>query len=315
MKNHSSTSSQWYTFFRFTLAIVILLKTLSFVRDIPTIWFEKALIKTDILSAGNTNSFFGIEDLHSVIVRYFPSLTFDGVVTAAVGIFIIGLLLTALGLFTKINNLIVLIIHLMIQVTFGRYTYGADQFITILLFYLLICKIPENTISLDRFFFTRETVNIGLSSKTVLSIMQAHLCIIYFMSGLEKGVGVNWWNGESISRAVHGQTSLINNVLIDALPYKAVFVIAGWLTIVVEFLYPVFVNIKRTRNFWLVLTIGMHLSIIVCIGLFHFGILMILFNLVTFVVPNLHFSEKEKYRRFSFFKRKRNKLESQLQGL
>lgn len=294
------TYSEWYTFFRFTLAMLLLTKTLSFIRDIPSLWFEDAFVKTDIISAGNTKFFFGFTELTKLLQGLIGKeiISFDNVITCSVSVFIISLIFLAFGFLTKFSNLLVLAIHLMIQVTFGRYSYGIDQFITVLLFYLFICQIPKNVKSLDYFIFKGRFSQLGLRPQTVLSILQIHLCIIYCISGFEKGLGVNWWNGESIWRALHGQTSLIPENVIDSIPYRELFVVSGWLTIAVEFLYPLFINIKSTRKIWLSLTIVMHLFIIAGLGLIHFGLMMIFFNLVAFAGPEL-----DGFKRFSFTKK------------
>jgi hypothetical protein len=162
-----------------------------------------------------------------------------------------------------------------------------------LLFYLLISKVPQDTPSLESVFYKRDLLNFGFKPSQVLKLLQVHLSIVYLFSGLEKALGFNWWNGESIWRALHNEFGLIDLAYIDSIPSPWIFIVAGWMTIVTELLYPLFINLKKTRVLWVSLTIGMHCSIIVFLGLFHFGAIMILFNLAAYVIHYLNESREK----------------------
>ncbi|MGK0365597.1 MAG: hypothetical protein ACI85O_002663 [Saprospiraceae bacterium] len=288
---NSLTKSNWFTFFRITLPLLLLSKTLSFFRDIPILWFENGIVKNDILSASYKSTvmltFSDITNLAQSVI--YPSITFNQVVMFAVIMFMVSLACLSIGIFTKISNVLALFLHLTIQASFYNYTYGLGQFITILLFYLLICKIPREVKSLDNYFFKKDFLNFGFNCDTILLTMKIHICIVYFIGGFEKAIGINWWNGEALWRAIHSPYGLISHKVINNIPYKFIFVLGGWLTLLIECGYPVFVNIKKTRNIWIFLILGMHTSIIAFLGLFHFGIMMIFFNIITYVIPNLNF--------------------------
>ena len=106
-----------------------------------------------------------------------------------------------------------------------------------------------------------------------------------FFSGLDKSIGINWYNGESVWKAVsgHNYNGIINLVNYNIPSY--IYVVIGILTLITEFFYPLFININKTRKLWLTLTIGMHFSIIVFMGLYFFGTLMIILNLAAFYYP------------------------------
>jgi len=82
-----------------------------------------------------------------------------------------------------------------------------------------------------------------------LLLLQIHVCVIYFFSGLDKGIGTNWWNGEAIWKAVnsHDYNGIISVKSLNVPDF--VFIIVGIGTVTVEFLYPLFINLKATRKF------------------------------------------------------------------
>lgn len=279
----------WFSSFRIVLPLLVLLKMLSFSRDFNAFFFDNGIIRVDILSVSHSGYWIKVTDIANFFVHQIgiSSITFDYVLSAYILLYAISLLSLSLGFITKISNILVLFCHLTFYTSYYQYTYGVDNFITILLFYLLISKIPENTLSLDSFFFKKNLINFGFHPAYVIKIIQIHLCIVYFFSGFEKALGYNWWNGESIWRALHNDFGIIPLNLIDKINWKWLFVLSGWITIAIELLYPIFVNIKKTKRIWLIMTIGMHFSITVLLGLFHFGAIMILFNLVGFILPSI----------------------------
>ena len=79
-------------------------------------------------------------------------------------------------------------------------TYGMDYFTTIGLFYLMIAPLPDRY-ALDYRIWTRRPKDrhlLGFFQR----VLQLHLCLIYFFSGLAKSLGVDWWNGTSIWRSL-----------------------------------------------------------------------------------------------------------------
>ncbi|MCC5921349.1 MAG: hypothetical protein JJU23_11765 [Cyclobacteriaceae bacterium] len=115
-------------------------------------------------------------------------------------------------------------------------------------------------------------------------ILQIHLCFVYFFSGFDKMLGVNWRNGESIWKVLHlpyFKSDL--GISLDFLQaYPAVFVVMGWGVIIIELLYPIFIFRKTTRQLWLLLTLSLHFGIMLSLNLYFFGGLMILLNIAAF---------------------------------
>ncbi|MDO4727504.1 MAG: HTTM domain-containing protein [Bacteroidota bacterium] len=184
------------------------------------------------------------------------------------------------GLYTRFFALVLLVINTALVKSSGYYTYGVDYFISMSLVYIILY--PSDSYYSLRSKFSRKLrkTNFLIVKRT----MQFHLCFAYMISGLEKLSGYNWRNGESIWKAIH-LPNFDNdfNVNVDFLgKYPIIFVVIGWLTIIIELLYPLFTSIKKTREMWLYLTIGLHLSIVLFLNLYFFSAIMIIWNITTF---------------------------------
>ena len=85
-------------------------------------------------------------------------------------------------------------------------SYGVDTFAHIFLFYLMF--MPMNrALALDR-YLGRVDDDAGEWQRISLYVLRFQLFVVYCSSGIDKGVGPQWWNGEAIWRAhaaaVHG---------------------------------------------------------------------------------------------------------------
>ena len=158
--------------------------------------------------------------------------------------------------------------------------YGVDRFKAISLFYC--CVFPlGSSFSIDRKIFRYEDPNPSPYRK----IIQIHLCFVYFFSGVDKAMGINWWNGVSFWKAIHLPSFVSDfNFNYDFMAdYPFITIAIGWATVITEIMYPFFIWPKNTRNFWLTMTIMMHVGIIIFLNLSFFGTLMILLNLLAFL--------------------------------
>ena len=159
------------------------------------------------------------------------------------------------------------------------FAYGVDSFTTIGLFYLMIAPLPDawsldwrlrehRAFSPERFGFHRR-------------ILQLHLCLIYFFAGLSKSLGADWWNGNSIWRALtRPPFNLVSAEVLIRFAYLLPAI--GILVCLLETGYPVFIWLRQTRPFWLAAILLMHLSIGLTMGLYLFASIMIVLNVSAF---------------------------------
>ena len=148
------------------------------------------------------------------------------------------------------------------------YAYGADYFITFLLYYNIVLCIFRNK---------KDT------HKYLILMLQLHLCLVYFFAGLGKMVGTDWWDGNAM-------WAVINTYGIDFFKNRAdmflgvapILQALSIFTVLIELLYPALIFYKRTRVFTLISIIGLHAGIAIVMGFFTFGIVLIIMNLMAF---------------------------------
>jgi len=273
----------WIAFFRISVALFAILSLVAFWKDIPKILYEGAYIKPELLDALTDSYSPTTYSIYTFLQKYFTALNFDSMICLFLYIYIVALSFLILGLFTRVSAVIAFLLQMVIYKSMHLYLYGADFFQTMTLFYCII--FPKSLLSLDYVIFKSKQNPISI--KWSLLLLQIHVCVIYFFSGLDKGIGINWWNGEAIWKALnsHNYNGIISVNSLNVPDF--VFIIVGIGTVTVEFLYPLFINLKATRKIWLSLIILMHLSIAVFMGLHFFAMLMIILNLSAFYFPYL----------------------------
>jgi len=112
-------------------------------------------------------------------------------------------------------------------------------------------------------------------------VLQLHLCIIYFLSGLTKCLGSGWWDGSNVWRAlIRPPFNVIDAEIL--VRWKYLFPMAGILICLLEFGYPFFIWSSRTRKIWLFGVCGMHIVIGVTMGMYLFSLVMIVLNVAAF---------------------------------
>jgi hypothetical protein len=222
----------------------------------PTLgWFVNAAAKLGI-SEGVT--------LHGVFAAYLASLA-----------------CLILGYRTRSAAIVAWLLHTAIRTTGYASAYGVDAFAHIFLFYFIWMPIGE-TWSLDR-RASRTTGEPSAAARLALRVLQIHLCMVYFFSGLEKGAGIDWHTGEAIWCVVmRGDLCPFDMSWIASVPWLAFLAAKG--TLLVEMAYPIFVWPKSTRFLWATATIGMHVGICVIMGLWSFAALMSVLTFSAFLV-------------------------------
>jgi len=158
-------------------------------------------------------------------------------------------------------------------------SYGMDNFLTIGLFYLMLSPLPDRY-SLDWRLRKSQPKNpqlLGFWRR----VLQLHLCVVYFFSGLTKCLGSGWWDGSNVWRAlIRPPFNVIDPEIL--VRWKYLFPVAGIFIFVLEFGYPVFIWNTRTRKIWLPSVCAMHVVIAVAMGMYLFSLVMIVLNLAAF---------------------------------
>lgn len=189
----------------------------------------------------------------------------------------VGLLI---GFYSRASAILLWVLHLTAAKSDIFLAYGADNFMTIGLFYLSLAPFPDRW-SIDfrfRRIKTKEANLIGFFQR----VLQLHLSLIYFFSGTAKLLGTGWWTGESIWRALSRPPfGVVPEKLLLFSP--ALLVIFGISVVVLETTYPLGIWLKRTQRFYLIGVIALHFVIGVSMRLYLFAWVMMVLNLAAFI--------------------------------
>jgi hypothetical protein len=183
------------------------------------------------------------------------------------------------GLFCRSSAILAWFLHLCAAKSGAFVSYGVDNFMTIGLFYLMLSPLPDRY-SLDwrlRKSRPKDPQVLGFWRRVV----QLHLCVIYFFSGLTKCLGSGWWDGTNIWRALTRPPFNIvpPEILVR---WKYFLPVLGISICLIETGYPVFIWLKKTRMIWLICVLGMHIAIGLTMGMYLFALIMIILNAAAF---------------------------------
>jgi len=277
---HPAINPEWLAFFRISTAAFCLLHFFTLLPDIDYFIGYGGFVHAQILRPFSSHI---VPTLYDIAGFVGDERTMQNTIHLFEISYILSLLLLLTGTVTRVAAILASLLHLILLTSFEIYSYGVDYFSSIMLFYCAIFPIGRVWSVDARLKFRWNKPLNEISSRGWLKLLQANLCIAYFFGGFDKLLGYNWWNGESIWKSIH----LVYNpqlISLDAWP-PIVFVIAGWTTIAVEILYPILMNIRRARPYWLVMVILLHLFICLFLGLFFFSGCMILLNISAYYAP------------------------------
>ncbi len=278
----SPAGEHWLSCLRIGLGVQLLLFSLSLVRDWQFFLGSpgQALISRQLSEA-----------LVSTESAFIPRIGWLLNVASALGVaervalsglwvlLLLASLLLVAGLFCRTSAIAGWFLHLCVTKSGGLLSYGVDNFMTIGLFYLMLAPLPDAW-ALDRRIWPRKPPDpemLGFFRR----VLQIHLCIIYFFSGLTKALGSGWWNGVNIWRA-------LTRPPFDILPPE---MLAAWRHFlpalgisvwVLELGYVVMIWPQRTRRIWLTLICLLHLGIGLTMGMWLFALVMIVLNIAAF---------------------------------
>ena len=183
------------------------------------------------------------------------------------------------GLFCRPAAIVAWFLYLCSVKSGELFSYGVDNFTAIGLFYVLVAPLPDR-FALDwklRKKRAADPERMGFHRR----VLQLHLCVVYFFGGIAKCLGADWWNGNSIWRALtRPPFDIISPDFLIRFEY--VLPALGIFACVLEASYPVFIWSRWTRAPWLVCILLMHASIGLTMGLYLFALIMIVLNLAAF---------------------------------
>lgn len=186
------------------------------------------------------------------------------------------------GWHSRISAVSVWLTHLTLVATALGHTYGIDTFMRIALFFCVFAPVGS-ALSLD-LLAGRTSGAPTSAARLALRVLQVELTLVYAATGIEKGTGAQWWNGEALWRSwMRADLGTIDFSWVAFAPW--VSLLGGWATVVLEAGYPVFIWIPRTRRWWALGVLGLHAGIALTLGLVGFGLIMMLLTFCAWLVP------------------------------
>jgi hypothetical protein len=200
-------------------------------------------------------------------------------VHAVCGVYLVSLLLLAVGAHTRLAAVLAWFLHFTLMNTGHASIYGIDRYAHIFLFYLM-CLPAGNAFSLDAALHPARCAP-TIMARLGLRVAQLHLCVSYLASGIEKSTGAQWWNGELLWRVLSlPEYQQFDMSWLAEWPWLSR--IGGWATLAIELGYCIFIWPRRTRKLWIAATVALHLGIAIFLGLPLFGIIMCVLTVALF---------------------------------
>ncbi|UQA58749.1 HTTM domain-containing protein [Polyangium aurulentum] len=196
-------------------------------------------------------------------------------------LYVLSLVALLVGLRARIAAALAWLLHATLMMTGYATSYGADNFAHIFLFYLVWMP-SGDALSLDR-LISRRPHGPTWSARLGLRVAQIHLCIVYLASGIAKASGRGWWNGAAMWEALTMPDFRTFDFSWLA-RHEWLAVLGGWSVLLWELGYAALVWPRRTRRLWVIMTMTMHLGIMIFLGLYVFGAVMIVLTTSAFAV-------------------------------
>jgi hypothetical protein len=269
-------------FFRTVLYVFLLLNALSLLPIAREMWHYYGISGT---RGWNTDaSFLGQGSYGFLNVLSHPANSYmTWVYKAFVAGQMIFLVTGILRIFPVISSVMIYFFTVNLNLK-GYLCYtGGEALINLILFYLMFihCRQPSGR-SLGEMFKPKFSQEPGFSpvnnllNNTFYWIMLLQICVVYVFSTLFKLLDDYWLSGEAlmyISRIDAFSSGAMKSLFGDSPGLSAVFT---WLSLLYQLLFPILVWVKRIKIPFLIGGVLMHLSIAFGMGIFTFGIVMII---------------------------------------
>lgn len=211
------------------------------------------------------------------------------------GIFLLASLCFAVGLFSRVSNLVVWLGHLSFVHRGYMAWFGMDSVLSMLLLYQLIGPTGA-TLSIDRLIERYRLARRALASKgrigpedlalkpswtanLSLRMIQLHMGIIYLFAGLAKLQGDRWWYGSAAwYTMVVPELELFSMRWLANTPpwlYVTLVFAATYYTLIFEIAFIFLVWNRKLRPLMLLGAVALHAGIGLFMGLMGFGVAML----------------------------------------
>ncbi len=266
-------------FFRVNLGIFAIIKIAVLYDYLEDVYGQYGYIQWAISKAGLYNFLPHIGDVVLLINNYF-AITASQTLYLMFWVYISFLLMLTVGFLSRLNAIVCFILHLMWVDTGAGFMYGVDVFTQMAFFYLIFMPCGRY-FSLDVLLRISRPQLFSKSAGLTRKLVQIQMMLVYCSSGIEKGFGVQWRNGEAMWRSLM-LPSFQQFDMSWLSGFPALMYMFGWSIILIELLYPLLMSLPQWRILGLILIILMHLSIGVFLGMWLFAYIMIILSVFAF---------------------------------
>jgi len=259
------------------------------------------LFDTHLVWTLRLNDFFGTTGLvTSAVVKvtrgshfawsFWNAIESPGLVWAVHIASLAVLALFTVGLWTRWTSILAFLVTVSYVNRVPITLFGLDQINGMLVLYLMLAP-SGAAYSTDRLIQRRRAgqggapVPYSTSANIVTRLIQVHLCVVYFFAGTGKLFGESWWNGTALWLAFGNyEYQSVDMTWLAHWPWIINFM--THITLAWEISYAALIWPKWTRPIMLILAVPLHLGISITMGMFTFGMIMLIANLA-FVSPSL----------------------------
>ncbi|MCB0852215.1 MAG: hypothetical protein KDD63_08345 [Bacteroidetes bacterium] len=263
--------------FRILMSGFVLIQAAFWYPDWHAFLGEEGWIQWEISRALNMDWHIHIQQIHLILQHI--GFTASQTVEVFFWVYVICALGLLIGWYTRIWAILTWVCHYILMSSIPTFVYGVDIFLQIGLFYIMIMPVAKAwSVDLLQGRVSGEpTWGVTLS----LRVLQIHLCLAYLSAGYEKMRAADWWNGTVLWRSVV-QPDFRQFDLTWLAWYPWIPKLLSWFTMIVEAGYCVGMWIPRVRIFWLLGIVSLHIGIILFLGLWLFGTVMIFLSISAF---------------------------------
>lgn len=267
-KNYSYTEGQ-FEILRIGIALFSIFNFLLFCVDYNFFLAPDGIVSWEVSNA----STFWFEP-HLLKISSFLAVSELAVLNVSITLYLASLILLALGVYPRLAAISSLSFFLIFSSQLYPFLYGVELYQNVLL--LFLCIFPSGyKYSLQSLKLNDSIIDI---QRIGIRTIQLYLGLTYLSAGLGKAQMKSWLNGEFLFLSLSDPTYQFFLFPTD-LPIQ-VYTCLGILVVALEACYILLVLIPMVRSILILSIVGMHIFIAFFMGLFPFGMLLALVNII-----------------------------------
>jgi Vitamin K-dependent gamma-carboxylase len=202
----------------------------------------------------------------------------EGALWPAYAVSMLILACFTIGLWTRVTSALALFVAISYVNRVPAALFGLDQINIMLTFYLTIGP-SGAAFSVDRWWAQKRSGSpappaASASANLALRLIQVHMCVIYFFAAISKLQGPSWWTGEAMWRAFANlEYQSLDMTWLAWHPWSVNLM--SHFSVLWELSFCALVWRPRWRPFVLAGAVVLHVGIGACLGMWTFGLIML----------------------------------------